>query len=91
VRLAKQRYLLSADKLENTGHQRRYKQAEAKEHDEQVRHHRGYKEMAPFDLYAVEENYRHGVLQYRKRQRTKKKHGQQQNAAYHFSMRDKIA
>jgi len=41
--------------------------------DLRIRH--GHEEMSPFDLYAVEENHRHGVLQNRKRQCTEKKHG----------------
>src|SRR4029453_1222313 len=91
VRLAKERYVLSADKLENTGNYCRYEQAQTEEHDEHVRHHRRYEEMSPFDLYAVEENYRHGVLQNRKRQCTEKKHGQEQNTAYHLPMGDEVA
>src|SRR5262249_11810011 len=86
ARLAKERYVLSADKLENTGNDCRYEQAQTKEHDEHVRHHRRYEEMSPFELYAVEENHRHGVLQNRKRQDTTQTHGMEQNAAYHLPM-----
>src|SRR3984893_3923766 len=55
ARLAKECYVLSADKLENAGDHCRYEQAQTEEYDEHVRHHRRYEEMAPFDLYAVEE------------------------------------
>ena len=77
ARLAKECYVLSADKLENAGDHRGYEQANTEEHDEHVRHHRRYEEMSPFDLHAVKENHRHGVLQNRKRQCTEKKHGQE--------------
>src|SRR5580704_10410895 len=91
ARMAEECYVLSADKLENAGDHRRYEQAQAEKHDEHVRHHRRYEEMPSFDLYAMEENDRHGVLQNRKRQCTEKKHGQEQNAAYHLPVCEKIA
>src|SRR6201993_3653161 len=62
ARVAKECYVLSPNKLENAGDHRRYEQTQTEKHDEYVRHHRRYEEMTSFDLYAVKENDRHGVL-----------------------------